>query len=58
MKSLNNMNRIHDNKVINISEYNLLHDVLNPSKRTKNIKINYYPILHVFMNTCRAIAKF
>ena len=31
IKSLNNMNRIHDNEVNNISEWNLIHDIINPS---------------------------
>ena len=30
------MTCIHDNEVNNIAECNLLHDTLNPSKRTKN----------------------
>ena len=29
------MNRINDNKVNNMVEFNLLHDILNPSKHTK-----------------------
>ena len=35
MKSWNDMNRINDNKVNNMVEFNLLHDILNPSKHTK-----------------------
>ena len=42
MKNLNYMNCIHDNKVNNISEYNLIHDIINPSKRTNNINIYCY----------------
>ena len=34
IKSLNNMNRIHDNKSNHISEFNLLHDILNTSIQT------------------------
>ena len=49
MKSLNNMNPIHDNKVNKFDECNLLHDILNPSKHIKNI--HYYPILHGCINT-------
>ena len=37
MKRPNGMNCIHDNKVNKISECNLLHDIINPSKHTKNI---------------------
>ena len=58
MKSLNDMNRIHNNKVNNTSGWNLLHAILNSSKRTKNMNIHYYPILHVCMNTSRGKAKF
>ena len=47
------MNFFHGNKVNDISEYNLPHDILNPSKCTKNINFHYYPILNGFMNTCK-----
>ena len=52
------MNPLHYNEVNNISECNLLHNILNPSKRTKNIISNYYPILRVCMNTQKGKAKF
>ena len=52
------MHCIHNKKVNNISEFHLLHNMINPSKRTKNIKIHYYPILHGFMNTRRGGAKY
>ena len=58
MKSLNAMNCIYDNKLNNIAEYNLLHDILNPSKKSEHRNIHYYPILHGNMNTCRGKAKF
>ena len=32
----NGMTCIHDNKVNNIAEFNPLHDIINPSKCTKN----------------------
>ena len=51
MKRLNIMNRIHDNKLNNISECYLLHDIINASKRTKNLNSHYYPILRGCMNT-------
>ena len=51
------MNIIHDNKVKNIAEYNLPYDILNPSKRTKNINNHNYPILHGGMNTRRGKEK-
>ena len=58
MKSLNDINCIHLNKVNNIAEWNLLHVILNTSKLTKNINIYYNPILNVCMNKCRGKAKF
>ena len=41
---------IHDNEVNNISEFNLLHDIINPPKRAKNLNIHYSPIIHGWMN--------
>ena len=52
------MNHTNDNEVNNIAEFNLLHDILNPSKHTKNKKNHYYPILHVCINTRRGEVKF
>ena len=52
------MNCTHDNKVNNMSEGNLLHVMLNPSKRIKIMNSNYSPILHVCMNTCKGKEKF
>ena len=57
MKILNSINCIHDNKVNNIAEWNLLHDTLNPSKITKHINGYYFPILHGCTNTCKGKAK-
>ena len=57
MKILNDINHIHDNKVNSIDEFNLLHDILNPSKRTKNVNSYYYLILHGCMNTHRGKLK-
>ena len=37
---------IHDKEVNNLSEYNLLHDIINPPIRAKNINSHYSPILH------------
>ena len=56
MKSLNYIHCIHDSKVINIDKLNLLHEILNPSKCTKNINIHYSHILHGCMNTHRGKA--
>ena len=49
---------MHNNEVKNIAEYNLLHDIINPPKRAKNINIHYSPILHRFMNTRKGREKF
>ena len=58
MKILNNMNRIHCNRVNSTVECNLLHDILKNSKITKNINSHYPPIINVCMNTHRGTAKF
>ena len=47
MDSLNDMNCIHDNKVNNIAERNLLHDIINPYKHNKSINTHYEHILRV-----------
>ena len=48
----------NDNEVNNISEYTLLHDIINPHKRAKNIGSHYSLIIHGCMNTRRFGAKF
>ena len=58
MKIFNSMNRIHSNKVNNIYEFNLLHDILNPYKHTKNINSHYNPIIHGSLNTYKGRSKF
>ena len=45
------MNRIPDKDVNNIDGFNLLHDILNPSKFTKYINSHYSPIINGWMNT-------
>ena len=52
------MTRIHHNEVKNISECNLLHNIINPPKRAKKLNIHYYPILHGCMNTRKGKEKF
>ena len=52
------MNFIHDNKVTNIAECNLLNDIMNPPKHTKNINRHYSPILRGCMNVRRGKAIF
>ena len=49
---------INNNEVKNIAECNLLHDIINPPKRAKNINTHYYPILHRCMNTRKGKSKF
>ena len=41
IKNLNDMTRIHDNEVNNISECNLLHDIINHPTRAKKINSHY-----------------
>ena len=45
-------------KVNNISECNLLHDILNTYKLSKNLISHYYLILHRCTNTWKGGAKF
>ena len=52
------MNNIRDNYVNNIPERDLLNDILNPSKRTKNEDCSYSLILHGFINKCVGRAKY
>ena len=52
------MTCIHENEVNKISECNLLHDILNTSKRTKIFNIHYSPILHVCMDKRKGREKF
>ena len=54
----NGMTFIHGNKVNKSDKCNLLHDILNPPKRTKKLNNKYSPILHVCMNTIKGKEKF
>ena len=56
MKRLNDMNCIHNKDINNISEFNIIHDILKSYKCTKNINIYYTPILHGCVNTLRGKA--
>ena len=58
MKILGGINPIHGRDINNIAECNLLHDILNPYKRNKNMNFRYSPILHGCMNTLRGKARF
>ena len=52
------MTCIHGNKINNLAECNLLHDILNPSKRTKHLNSHYSPILQGCMNILKGKLKF
>ena len=52
------MTRIHNNEVNNIAECNLLHDIINTPRRTKNLNMPYPHILYLCMNTRKGRAKF
>ena len=52
------MTCIHNIELSNISEYNLLHDIINPPKRTNILNIHNSPIIHRCINTRKGKAKF
>ena len=52
------MTCIHGNEVNKIAEQNVLHDIINLSKRTKFLNSYYSPIMHGRMNTRKGRAKF
>ena len=54
----NYMTRMHDNKVNNIAECNLIHHTVNHTKLTKTLNSYYSLILHVCMNNIKSKAKF
>ena len=58
IENLDEIIYIHDNEENNIAKCNLLHDMINPFKRAKNINIHCYPILHGCINTRKSRAKF
>ena len=58
LKNIYDMKNIQNNGVNNIDEINLLHYILNPSTRSKNINYNYSPILHGCINTHRVRGKY
>ena len=49
---------MHDNKLNNIAEWNLLHDIFKLPKCTITLNSQYSPILHGCMNTRKGKAKF
>ena len=52
------MTLIDNNEVNNISEFDLLYDIINPPKRAKHLNSHYNHILHGCMNTRKVKAKF
>ena len=58
IENRNEMIYIHDNKVKNIPECNLLHDIINPPKCAKIYIIYYSPIMHGCMNTGKGRSRF
>ena len=58
IENRNDIIYIHDNKVKNINEWNLLHDIINHTKRAENINNHYYPIIHGCINIRKGKAKF
>ena len=58
IENQNDMTRINDDKVNKIAEWNLLHDIINPPKCTKNLNTHYSPILNGCMNTRHGREKF
>ena len=52
------MARMHNHEVKNIAECNLLHNIINTTKRAKYLNSQYFPILHGCMNTRKGKAKF
>ena len=48
MKSLNDMNHVHNKDLNNISEFNLLNGIQNYSKHTKTINIHYSTCMYEF----------
>ena len=58
IENRNDMIRIHNNEVNNISEWNLLHDIINHNKRAKNLDSHYSHILHWCMNNRKGKVRF
>ena len=52
------MTRIHNNEVNNISECNLLYNIINPPKHAKKLNTHCSPIIHGYMNTREGKAEF
>ena len=57
IENQNYMTRIHEKKVNKISEWNLLHDIIDPPKFIKKLNCHYSSIIHGYMNTRRGKEK-
>ena len=58
-RSLYDIYYIHDNNKVNdIAECNLIHDILKFSKRVKRTNSQYSPIIHGCINTPKGKSKF
>ena len=49
---------IHYKEVNKISEWNLIYDIINTTKRAEHLNIHYYPIIQVCMNTRLGRSRF
>ena len=58
IKSFNYMSHIYDKYSNNITGFNLLCDILSPSKRSKYINTHCSPILNEYMNRHRGSSKY
>ena len=52
------MTLIHDKNVNKIAEWNLLHDIIYPTKRANILNRYYSPIINLCMHTQKGRAKF
>ena len=52
------MNCKNENEVNKISGFNLLHDIINPSKLTKSLNSHYSLMIYGCMNTQKFRANF
>ena len=52
------MARINEKEVNETAEYNLLHDIFNPTKPAKNLNSHYSPIIKGSNNTRHGREKF
>ena len=52
------MTRINDKEVNKIAEWNLLHNIINPTKHAATLNSHYSPILHGCMNSRKIRANF